>query len=122
MAEFVNPHNQMNADRKYTTSELIRALRKDLSAEEEAASLYAAHAEMTDDKSIKKILLDIADEERVHVGEFQALINKLAKDEEKLLAKGMKEAEKLLSPDEIADEMEGEEKPTEEIRRIAHFI
>jgi rubrerythrin len=121
MAEFVNPHNQMDADRKYTTSELIRALRKDLSAEEEATSLYTAHAEMTNDKSIKQALLDIADEERVHVGELQALINKLAKDEKKLLDKGMKEVEKL-SPNKIADEMESEGESTEEIRRIANLI
>jgi len=123
MAEFVDPHNQMNADRKYTTQELIRALRKDLAAEEEAASLYEAHAEMADDADIKKILIDIANEERVHVGEFQALINKLSDDEEKLVNKGKKEVEKIInSPDDIADEMEAKGEQNEEIIKIAETI
>jgi len=93
MAEFVDPHKNMTADRKYTPSELIRALRQDLAAEEEAASLYETHAEMTDHPLAKKILKDIADEERVHIGEFQRLINVLSGDEEELLQKGEEEVD-----------------------------
>lgn len=93
MAEFLDPHRNMTADRKYTTSELIRALRQDLAAEEEAASLYETHAEMTDHPLARKILKDIADEERVHIGEFQRLLNVLSSDEEELLQKGEEEVD-----------------------------
>ena len=58
-----------------TLSELIRAMRINLSAEEDATSLYMAHADATDNELAKKVLIDIANEERVHVGEFQRLIS-----------------------------------------------
>ena len=113
MPEFMDPHNQMKADRPYDTEELIRALRKGIAAEEEAASLYEAQAEMCEDPTTKKILLDIADEERVHVGELQALINRLSEDEEKLLAQGEDEVLEKTGPEQIAAKMD-----TLEIRTI----
>ena len=39
------------------------------------------------------VLKDIADEERVHAGEFLRLLHELAPDEEKLYAEGTKEVE-----------------------------
>lgn len=108
MAEFFNPHQTVNLGRKYSKEELIRALRQDLAAEEEAASVYETHAEMTDDEMAKKVLMDIANEERVHIGEFQELINMLSTDEEELLRKGEDEVEELeKSPqEEIAAELD----------------
>jgi len=100
MAEFTNPHNQMDAPRKYTKDELIRALRKDIAAEEEAASTYDAHAAACGDEEVKKVIQDIADEERAHVGEFQALIDKLSEDEEEFIDQGYDEV------DEIAREID----------------
>jgi len=41
-----------------------------------------------------EVLKDIADEERVHVGEFLRLLRELAPDEEKFYAKGAGEVEK----------------------------
>jgi hypothetical protein len=95
MPEFVNPFTGVVAGRKMTDSELLRALRLDLSAEEEAVHLYLAHAEATDNKLAKKVLADIANEERVHKGEFQRLINILAKDEEAFLAEGAGEVDEM---------------------------
>lgn len=95
MAEFVNPFSGMVPSRKLTDSELARALRLDLAAEEEAVHIYEAHADATDNELAKKVLKDIADEERVHAGEFQRLINILLKDEEKLLAKGAEEVDEM---------------------------
>jgi rubrerythrin len=95
MPEFTNPFSGITPARKMTNSELIRALRLDLAAEEEAVNLYQAHADATDNELAKKVLLDIADEERVHAGEFQRLINILLKDEEKLLAEGAEEVDEL---------------------------
>ena len=91
MPEFVNPFSGVVPGRKMTKRELVRAIRLTLSAEEEATHLYNALADATDDPLAKAVLEDIADEERVHVGEFQRLINILLPDEEKWLADGAAE-------------------------------
>jgi rubrerythrin len=95
MPEFVNPFSGITPGRKMTDSELARALRLDLAAEEEAVHLYESHADATDNELAKKVLLDIANEERVHAGEFQRLLKILLKDEEKLLAEGAEEVDEL---------------------------
>jgi len=97
MPEFVNPFTGVVPGRKMTDSELLRALRLNLAAEQEAIHEYVAHADATDNELAKKVLIDIADEERVHAGEFQRLICILAKDEEALLAKGAQEVDELAS-------------------------
>jgi len=87
MAEFVNLFTGMIPDRKLSPEELIRAIRLDIAAEEEATHLYEAQAEATDNQRAKKILLDIAKEEIVHVGEFQKLLVQLSPEESDLLNK-----------------------------------
>ncbi len=94
MPEFVNPFSGV-VPKKMTKSELIRAIRLNLAAEEEAVHVYMAHAEATDDPLAKKVLIDIADEERVHAGEFLELLRRLAPDEEKLLQEGKEEVEEM---------------------------
>lgn len=68
-------------------------LRVGIIAELDAVSLYEQLAGMTDKEKIKKTLLDIAKEEKTHVGEFQALL--LGEDAEQLqeLENGKKEVE-----------------------------
>lgn len=95
MPEFTNPFSQVVPDRKMTKRELIRALRLNLAAEEDATSLYEAHADATDDPLAKKVLQDIANEERVHAGEFQRLISLLLEDEDQLLAHGAAEVDEM---------------------------
>jgi rubrerythrin len=94
MPEFLNPFSGM-VPRKMTKGELIRALRLNLAAELEAVHLYVAHAEATDDQLAKKVLLDIANEEREHAGEFLELIKRLAPDEEGFLEAGRREVEEM---------------------------
>lgn len=112
MPEFVNPFSGKVPDRMLTLGELVRAIRLNIAAEHEAAHLYAAHAEATDHLLAKKVLLDIADEERVHVGEFMRLLNVLTEGEEdKLLAEGFEEVDAMaaelgMAPGEAADQGE----------------
>lgn len=68
-------------------------LRVGIIAEYDAVSLYEQMAAMTDDKRLKTILLDIAKEEKTHVGEFQAMLLKLDKQQEQELAEGKKEVD-----------------------------
>ncbi len=99
MPEFVNPFSGVVPDRKLTFNELIRAIRLNLAAEEEAVHLYQAHADATDNELAAAVLRDIADEEREHAGEFQRLLNILLDDEEQLMASGAAEV------DEMAEEL-----------------
>ncbi|MFZ2456739.1 MAG: ferritin family protein [Candidatus Altiarchaeia archaeon] len=75
-----------------TDKEILRAA---LIAELDAISLYEQLAAMTQDKSLKAVLLDIAKEEKTHAGEFQALLLRLDPEQEKELAAGRKEVEEL---------------------------
>jgi len=93
MPEFLNPFTGVVPDRKITKEELIRAIRQDLAAEHEAVHLYLAHADATDHPLAKAVLTDIANEERVHAGEFARLIAILTGDEDGFLAKGAKEVD-----------------------------
>jgi len=95
MPEFINPFSGKVPDRKLTTEELIRAIRLDLAAEEEAVHLYMAHAEATDHPLAKEVLIDIANEERVHAGEFSRLLEILTGDEDKWLAEGAEEVDEM---------------------------
>ena len=78
-----------------THEELVRAMRLNVAAEEEATFVYMAHAEATDHPLAKKVLIDIANEERVHIGEFNRLIQILTGDEEQFLAEGAAEVDEM---------------------------
>ena len=93
MPDFGNPFSGLKNDRKLTNEELIRAIRFMIAAEYEAIQLYMQLAESTDNKLAIEVLQDIADEERVHAGEFLRLLKELAPDEEKFYAEGAGEVE-----------------------------
>ena len=75
-------------------NEILRAA---IIAELDAVNLYEQMAALTQNKNIKTILLDIAKEEKTHVGEFQSLLLTTDKQQEKELAEGKKEVEELTS-------------------------
>ena len=95
MAEFVNPFSGKVPDRPLSKEEVIRAIRLDIAAEHEATHLYMSHAEAIDDPVARAVLLDIANEERVHVGEFNRLLSILTGDEDQWLAKGAADVDEL---------------------------
>jgi len=96
MPEFSTPFAGMNPDRKMTDQELIRAVRYSIAAEYEAIQLYMQIAESTDNKQVKAVMVDVANEEREHAGEFLRLLRELAPDEEKFYHEGAEEVEELL--------------------------
>ncbi|MBP8717531.1 MAG: rubrerythrin [Candidatus Atribacteria bacterium] len=93
MPDFGNAFSGLKKDRKLTEEELIRAIRFMIAAEYEAIQLYMQLAESTEHKLAQEVLKDIADEERVHAGEFLRLLKELAPDEEKFYTEGAKEVE-----------------------------
>ena len=64
-------------------------------AELDAVSLYEQLAAATDNKQIKAVMLDIAKEEKTHMGEFQAMLLKLDTEQKEELVKGQKEVDEL---------------------------
>lgn len=95
MPSFGNPFEGLAADRKLTHSELVRAIRFLVAAEYEAVQLYVQLAESTDNELAKVVLNDIADEEKVHAGEFLTLLKTLAPDEDSFYKQGEEEVEDL---------------------------
>ena len=69
-------------DRKLTDAELVRAVRFMVAAEYEAIQLYMQLAESIENQLAIDVLKDIADEERVHAGEFLRLLHELEPDEQ----------------------------------------
>lgn len=96
MPDFGSPFAGLASGRKLTDSELIRAIRFMVASEYEATQLYVQLAESTDNPLAVKVLMEIADEELVHAGEFLRLLHELAPDEARLYAKGAREVEEIL--------------------------
>jgi len=93
MPEFGSPFSGLKNDRKLTHEELVRAIRFMVAAEFEAIQLYMQLAESTDNELAITVLKDIADEERVHAGEFLRLLHELDPEEAKFYAEGAEEVE-----------------------------
>jgi len=91
MPEFSSPFSGLAHGRKVSEAELVRAIRFMVAAEYEAIQMYMQLAESTDNKLAIAVLKDIADEERVHAGEFLRLLKELAPEEEKFYAEGAEE-------------------------------
>lgn len=70
-------------------------LRLGMIAELDAVSLYEQLAAETGEPIIKKLLIDIAKEEKTHIGEFQAMLLKLDSEQVRELEAGRKEVEEL---------------------------
>jgi rubrerythrin len=73
----------------------MEILRVGIIAELDAVNLYEQLAAATENEDLKKVLLEIAKEEKTHVGEFQALLLKVDKQQLEELKKGAKEVEEL---------------------------
>ncbi len=93
MPDFGSPFAGLASDRPLTDSELVRAIRFMVAAEFEAIQLYMQLAESTTNVLAQNVLTDIANEERVHAGEFMRLLLELAPDEKQFLDQGAAEVE-----------------------------
>lgn len=71
-------------------------LRTAIIAELDAINIYEQMAAMTKDENLKKVLLDVAQEEKTHVGEFQTMLLKKDKEQVDQLAHGEKEVRELI--------------------------
>ncbi|HII02053.1 TPA: rubrerythrin [Methanosarcinaceae archaeon] len=72
-------------------------LRAGIIAELDAVSLYEQMADLTKNEDIRTILLDIAKEEKTHMGEFQTLLLRFDPQQGLELEAGAEEVEEELS-------------------------
>ncbi|MGE5300503.1 MAG: ferritin family protein [Acidobacteriota bacterium] len=86
----------VNLDRLAKTDVDKEVLRAAIIAELDAINLYEQMAHMATNKAIREILLDVAKEEKTHVGEFQATLLRVDRQQEEELNEGKKEVEGLL--------------------------
>lgn len=109
MPNFANPF-QGNVNRKMTKEELAQAIRLNIAGELEAIYVYDAHVQATDDIVAKKVIGDIRDEEKAHVGELMALLKYLDPTEAEHFAAGECEVKEML--EELGIVPAGEPKAT----------
>lgn len=100
MPEFSTPFSVKKSDRKLTKDELIRAIRFSIASEFEAIQLYEEIEESIDNEDAKKLLHEIAGDEKVHVGNFLHLLKLLAPEEEASYKEGDKEAKGVINDEE----------------------
>lgn len=70
-------------------------LRISIMAELDAISLYEQMTNITDNEDLKAVLLDVVQEEKTHVGEFQTMLLRMDEEQVEELEKGKKEVEEL---------------------------
>lgn len=70
-------------------------LRVGIIAELDAINLYEQLAALTTNKDIKKVFLDIAKEEKTHVGEFQTMLLRLDAEQVQEMEHAKKEIKEL---------------------------
>lgn len=97
MPEFCSPFSVLKNDRKLTLNELVRAIRFMIAAEYEAIQLYQQTAESTDNELAREVLIDIANEEKEHAGEFLRLLRELDPDEENFYKEGYEEVDEIIA-------------------------
>jgi rubrerythrin len=74
--------------------EIIRAA---IVAEIDAINLYEQMANLTKNTYVKAVLMDVAKEEKTHIGEFQALLLQFDPQHKKEVEAGARDAEEVLS-------------------------
>jgi len=104
MPSFANPF-QGNVNKKMTKQELIQAIRLDIASELEAIFIYDAHVQATDNEVAKRIIADIRDEEKAHVGELMTLLRILDPEEAEHFLEGEEEVKSMLKELGIATEV-----------------
>jgi len=70
-------------------------LRLGMIAELDAISLYEQLAAMTKSEHVRRVMLDVAKEEKTHVGEFQALLLEIDKEQVEELKAGKEEVDEM---------------------------
>lgn len=109
--EMLSQMNEGMADRPRTD---VERLRLSIEAELDAINLYDQLANESDNEDVKKVLLDISKEEKVHAEELQAVLEKLDPEAMQTVIKAKDEVNKLIGvkSDDNAEKVEDEVEAT----------
>ena len=88
------PIDLKNVSEENIDKEILRA---GIIAELDAVNLYEQMAALTKNDNIREVLMDIAKEEKTHIGEFQALLLRFDTQQKEELEAGAEEVEEELS-------------------------
>ncbi|MDR7666169.1 ferritin family protein [Methanosarcina sp. Z-7115] len=88
------PVDLKNVSEEDIDKEILRA---GIIAELDAVNLYEQMANLTKNENIRAVLMDVAKEEKTHIGEFQALLLQFDPQQKQELEAGAKEVEEELS-------------------------
>ena len=94
--DFSGIGNLMTPEGKLDERELSRVIRLAIAAELDAVHLYELIVDSSDNSIIKKVLQDIADEEKVHASELNELLSHFDSDNNKFIEDGKKEVKDLI--------------------------
>jgi rubrerythrin len=86
-------HEFINEDYESITDDEI--LREAIQDEYRAANLYEKMARRVSSSKVRRVLLDIANEEKVHIGEFEALLEEIDDDHYESTEEGYEEVEEI---------------------------
>ena len=81
----------ISLNEKFDKARLAIAIREKINEENDAINSYLSLVPHIDDYSISNVIKDIANEEKVHVGELQKILYELDLDELKKEKEGRKE-------------------------------
>jgi rubrerythrin len=110
--EFLNETMAAIPGSKNTTSDK-QILRTAILAELDAINLYEQMAEEAKNTTVKEVLLDVAKEEKTHIGEFQALLKKLDTEYAEELKNGKEEVKNIDYKNDDDDKEEENNKKVE---------
>lgn len=86
---------ELPVGRKLSRDEVADAIRLSIIAELDAISLYLQLARAIDDERVRRVLEDVAREEKTHVGEFLAILKTLDPEQVEELKAGAREVSEL---------------------------
>ena len=109
------PHDLDNIEKVELdgVEDIRKAIRLSIMAELDAANLYEMIAEGCGDEKVKKLMMDIANEEKVHAGEFMKLLKTVDEEEGKHWEEGEEEAAGVIYGNEMTG-TDAEAEPYEE--------
>ena len=95
--DFSEINNLLQPGRTVNNRELARAIRLAITAEHDAVHLYELIADATTNVFIKKVMQDVANEEKVHVGEFEKILSVIDVEDSSFLEEGRTEVEEMMT-------------------------
>ena len=88
---------EIDSRKKLDKEGVAQAIRLAIIGELDAINLYLQLAQAIEDQGIKRVLQDIAEEEKIHVGELLEVLKRIDEEQAKALEKGAREVSEIMS-------------------------